>query len=115
MPSGVVPRPGVRPVMFWLSTLALLTAAYPLGRAGLANRRTTLRQATLWAACAGASWALLSATAALELGPEAAFARHLALCLTGCAGVAVLGARRPGVGPWNGVVCGLLAVLLLPV
>jgi hypothetical protein len=37
------------------------------------------------------------------------------LCLTGCAGVAVLGARRPGVTAWNFVVVGLLAVLLLPI
>jgi hypothetical protein len=36
------------------------------------------------------------------------------LGLTGCAGVAVLGARRPGVVAWNFVVLGLLAVLLLP-
>ena len=41
-------------------------------------------------------------------------ARYAALCLTGCAGVAVLGARRPGAGPWNFVALGLLVVLLLP-
>jgi hypothetical protein len=41
-------------------------------------------------------------------------ARYAALSLTGCAGVAVLGARRPGVGAWNFVVVGLLAVLLRP-
>jgi hypothetical protein len=40
---------------------------------------------------------------------------YLGLCLTGCAGVAVLGARRPGVGAWNFVLFGLLAVMLLPV
>src|SRR5205814_8699122 len=40
--------------------------------------------------------------------------RYLALSLTGCAGVAVLGARRPGVGAWNFVLFGLLAVALLP-
>jgi hypothetical protein len=39
---------------------------------------------------------------------------YLALGLTGCAGVAVLGARRPGVGAWNFVLLGLLLVLLLP-
>jgi hypothetical protein len=38
----------------------------------------------------------------------------MALCLTGCAAVAVLGARRPGVGPWNFVVLALLAVNMLP-
>jgi hypothetical protein len=41
-------------------------------------------------------------------------ASYLALCLTGCAGIAVLGARRPGVGAWNFVVIGLLAVMLVP-
>lgn len=41
-------------------------------------------------------------------------ASYLALCLTGCAGVAVLGARRPGVDAWNFVLLGLLAVMLLP-
>jgi hypothetical protein len=39
---------------------------------------------------------------------------YLALSLTGCAAVAVLGARRPGVIAWNGVVLALLAVYLLP-
>jgi hypothetical protein len=40
--------------------------------------------------------------------------RYVSLCLTGCAVVAVLGARRPGVVAWNFVVIGLLAVTLLP-
>jgi hypothetical protein len=39
---------------------------------------------------------------------------YVALCVTGCAGIAVLGARRPGVGPWNFVVAALLSILLLP-
>lgn len=39
---------------------------------------------------------------------------YLALSLTACAGVAVLGARRPGVWAWHAVVLGLLVVLLLP-
>jgi len=37
--------------------------------------------------------------------------RYLALVLVGCAGVAVLGARRPGVAAWDFVVGGLLVVL----
>jgi hypothetical protein len=41
--------------------------------------------------------------------------RYLALCLSACVVVAVLGARRPGVGAWNFVVLGFLAVTLLPV
>jgi hypothetical protein len=40
--------------------------------------------------------------------------RYLALCLTACAGVAVLGARRPGAGAWNFVVGGLLLALCRP-
>jgi hypothetical protein len=48
------------------------------------------------------------------MGQEMRLIRYLALCLTGCAGVAVLGARRPGAGAWNFVIVGLLAVLLLP-
>src|SRR5581483_6960992 len=47
--------------------------------------------------------------------PSAADAwRYIALSLTGCAAVAVLGARRPGVAAWNFVVLALLAVNLLP-
>ena len=38
----------------------------------------------------------------------------MAVALTGCAGVAVLGARWPGAAAWNLVVVGLLAVLALP-
>jgi hypothetical protein len=36
------------------------------------------------------------------------------LSLTGCAAIAVLGARRPGVHAWNFVVVALLAIELLP-
>jgi len=101
--------------MLWLCSAALLTAAYPLLRAFLANRKTTLSQATLWAAGAWACWLVVFVGAALGQGTDVAFGRYLALALTGCGGVAVLGARRPGVRAWNFVVCGLLAVLLLPV
>src|SRR5262249_24210767 len=79
-----------------------------------ANRRTALCQALNWAWAAWAAWtatAVADATAATS----GDWLRYLALCLTGCAGVAVLGARRPGVGAWNFVVFGLLAVMLLPV
>src|SRR5205823_9802021 len=89
-------------------------AAYPLLRMVLANLPTTLRQATLWAVGAWACWLLVVLGAARGEG-GGALGRHLALALTGCAGIAVLGARRPGVNAWNFVVCGLLAVLLMPV
>src|SRR5437764_449525 len=90
------------------AAILVMTAAYPLARAWLAHRRTPLVHALIWAALA---W--LACEAAILSG-EAGL-RYLALCLTGCAGVAVLGARRPGVGAWNFVVVGLLALLLLPV
>src|SRR5205085_1522448 len=93
--------------------LILLTAAYPLARAWLRHRRTSLAHALAWAAFAWLAWlGVLSAVA--FGGGEAVTGRYLALCLTGCAGVAVLGARRPGVAAWNFVVLGLLVVLLLP-
>ena len=83
--------------------LLLLTGYYPLWRAWRANRGTTLRHAIVWAA---AAW-----TASLFLGLGA----YLALALTACACVAVLGARRPIVAAWNFVVASLLVVLLLPI
>jgi hypothetical protein len=92
--------------------LVLLSAAYPLARAWWANRQTTLLQAVSWAAAAWALWlwALFPAT----VGAASVLAPYLALSVTGCAGVAVLGAQRPRVGAWNFVVLGLLAVMLLP-
>jgi hypothetical protein len=94
---------------------ALLTVAglFPLARAWHANRATTLRHALGWAGVAWLAWAwaLLGGEAdAAGLDPS----RYVALCLTGCAGVAVLGARRPYVAAWNSVVLGLLGVMLLP-
>ena len=91
--------------------LLLVTGFCPWWRAWRANRETSLRHALLWA---GAAWLAWTAARALPgLGEERGL--YLALSLSGCAGVAVLGARRPGVGAWNFVVVGLLAVLLLPV
>ncbi len=89
--------------------LTMLTALFPLARAWAGNRATTLRPALAWAAAAAVAWA------AADLYPDSEALAYLALCSSGCAGIAVLGARRPGVGAWNFVVGGLLAVLLLPV
>jgi hypothetical protein len=86
--------------------LALMVGCYPLLRAWRANRHSPLAHALAWAA---AGW--LACTCAV-VGP--AWAVYLALCLVGCAGIAVLGARRPGAAAWNFVVLGLLAVLLRP-
>jgi len=96
-----------------VSFLILLTGAYPLARGWRASRDTTLIHAITWAVAAWAAWLVASASEAIWPG-AAGVARYLALCLTGCAGVAVLGARRPGVMAWDFVVLGLLAVLLLP-
>lgn len=86
---------------------------YPLTAALRANRATSLGHAVVWALAAwfAWTWALLGADAD-QLGLEPA--RYVAVCLTGAAGVAVLGARRPYVFAWNFVVLGLLAVMLLP-
>ncbi len=93
--------------------LAIIVGFYPFYRAWRANRHTSLTHAVCWATTAWLAWGQ-----ALANGPAAPsgldFWRYLALCLTGAAGVAVLGARRPHVGAWNVVVVGLLAVFLLP-
>ncbi len=72
-----------------------------------ANRRTSLWPTLIWAAAAWLTWGW----ALLAWQPRAIYA---ALVLSACAGVAVLGARRPGVGAWNFVIVGLLFVMLLP-
>jgi hypothetical protein len=96
-----------------VSCLLLLTDLYPLWLARQANGRTSLLHAVGWAALAWASWVGVTALGALSL-PGLEPARYVALGLTACAGVAVLGARRPGMVAWNFVLVGLLAVMLLP-
>jgi hypothetical protein len=99
--------------MYLAALLILLTGAYPLARAWLANRRTTLAHGLTWAALAWLAWLGVALAWAGGAGVPAA-GRYVAVCLTGCAGVAVLGARRPGAGAWNFVVLGLLVISLLP-
>ena len=95
--------------------LVFLTGGWPLARAWLANRGTALIQAIHWAIAAWLAWALtLLLGESVASQPDVDPARYLALCLTGCSGIAVLGARRPHVGAWNFVVLGLLAVLVWP-
>ncbi|MBV9123632.1 MAG: hypothetical protein JO112_09765, partial [Planctomycetes bacterium] len=106
------PSWSIMPLMPSLSWLLLVTGGYPLWRAWQGNRETALLQAINWAIIAWAAW--LWALFPGRVWPEAAEVRYLALSLTGCAMVAVLGARRPGVGAWNFVVLGLLAILLVP-
>jgi hypothetical protein len=114
--GGNLPRPrprqeGPRAAMHALEALIYLSGAYPVARAWLSNRGTTMVHALSWTAAAWLAWfgALL-----LEDKEGAAPAGYLALCLTGCAGTAVLGARRPIAGAWNFVLLALLGVLLLP-
>jgi hypothetical protein len=95
--------------------VVLLSGAWPLVLAWRANRSRTLHQAVGWAWAAWAAWVLVLTREAALGEPAGPLPVYLALCLTGAAGVAVLGARRPGVGAWNFVLLGLLAVLLLPV
>src|SRR5262245_23466953 len=87
--------------------LTYLSASLPLTAALRANRRTSLIHSVAWAAVAWLAWGVALATS------DRTWA-YVALGLTGCAGVAVLGARRPGAAAWNFIVASLLVVLLLP-
>lgn len=101
--------------MGWWVGLVYFTGAYPLWRAWRANRQTSLLYAVYWTWASWLAWGALIFADELGLTNSICAVCYLALCLTGCAGVAVLGARRPGVEAWNLVVAGLLAVLLLPI
>lgn len=101
--------------MTLLIALLFGVGGYPLAKALQANRRTTLRQPLLWGLLAWAAWLGVAWSRVLRPDVEERVATYLSLCLTGCAGIAVLGARRPGASAWNFVVVGLLAVLLLPI
>ena len=65
---------------------------YPLYRAWLATRRTSLFHAVHWGIAAWLAWGV-TLMDAVDGHPNPA--TFLALSLMGCAGVAVLGARRP--------------------
>ena len=101
-------------VDFMMATLeyALFAAGfYPLYCAWVATRGASLFAAVHWGIAAWVAWGVMLADVAPGHPNPATFT---ALCLTGCAGVAVLGARRPQVVAWNFVVLGLLAAMLLP-
>jgi hypothetical protein len=88
--------------------IAILAGLIPLTVTWWANRRTSLRDATGWAAIAWLTW-----SGPLNFQPTADII-FIALAVTGGAGIAVLGARRPHVFAWNFVVLGLVSVLVLP-
>jgi hypothetical protein len=84
----------------------------PLILAWRCHRASSVAHSLMWTIAAWLSWGL-----AFLLGDERAGldpGRYCALCLTGCAGIAVLGARRPHVFAWNFVVLGLFAVMAWP-
>jgi hypothetical protein len=91
-----------------------LFGTYPWWLAWVYHWHTSLQSTAIWAMLAWASWAGLTATLTFAPETEPLMVRYVALSLTCCAGVSVLGARWPGATAWNFVVLGLLAVLLLP-
>jgi uncharacterized membrane protein YoaK (UPF0700 family) len=95
-----------------LDILGLFSLVYPLVTLWRCHRRTSLRHAVIWSTLAWSGWA--AALLIEGVGWPVAPWRYLALSLTAAAGVAVLGARQPGMAAWNFVVAGLLAVLSLP-
>jgi hypothetical protein len=92
-------------------SLIFLTGVFPFWKAWMANQLTTLRPAICWAFTGWLVWGWIVWTDIIQGEPSSEL-RYLATSLTGCAAVAVLGARRPGVMAWNFVVAGLLVVML---
>jgi hypothetical protein len=99
--------------MSLIQTALMVAGLLPLSLALWANRRTSLLHALFWALVAWLTWGLAflcDDSEKTDMQPG----RYCAVCLTGCAGVAVLGARRPHVLAWNFVVLGLFTVMVLP-
>jgi hypothetical protein len=89
------------------ASLLMLSAIGPILWGWWVHRHTTLVHVFFWVVVAWLAWLVASQMDAWQN-------RYLAVVLTSCAGVAVLGARRPGARAWHAVVAGLAAVLLLP-
>jgi hypothetical protein len=104
---------GAQWLMQWLCGLTLVTTGIPLAAVWRANRGSALAATVAWALAAWVSWGAALLAPVVGIGDSLAVP-YLALGLTGCAAVALLGARRPGVGAWNFVVVGFLTVILLP-
>jgi hypothetical protein len=101
-------------MMRFVLTFGLLAGFLPLWRLWQTARGTTLTAAVAWANAAWLAWIGAFLIPEGQGLPADISGRYVALALTGCAGVAVLGARRPGAGPWNFVVLALLALDLIP-
>src|SRR5262245_7309900 len=99
--------------MLWLCIALFVAGSLPLLAAWRATRGTSLKHACCWLFVGWLGWG-----AALTLGdPERVGLdtwRFIALALSGCPIVAVLGARQPYVAAWNFVVLALATVMLLP-
>jgi hypothetical protein len=95
--------------------LLLVTDLYPLWCMRRANARSTLIHAVYWAIVAWVSWVATVVVSFVAGEQTERLSAYVSLCLVGCAGVAVLGARRPGMVAWSFVVLGLLTVQMLQV
>lgn len=102
-------------VDFWIAVAAfgvVASAGLPLWHSLGAVRGTTLGPTIAWLIGSWLAW--LAVVFALLTSWTIWPLLHIAVALVACAGISVLGARRPGLGAWNFVTLGLLAVLLLP-
>jgi hypothetical protein len=99
--------------MRFVIAAAMVAGWFPLLLALRAHRATSLAHALVWANLAWLSWPLALLLDDAD-GTSISASRYCALGLTGCAGIAVLGARRPHVFAWNFVALGLFAVMVLP-
>ena len=91
--------------------LIFVSGFYPIAYAARSNRKTTLLHAIVWALISWFFWSTANVLTAFQREPESSLVSLLALALSGCASVAVLGARRPGVGAWNFVIIALFLVM----
>jgi hypothetical protein len=98
-----------------LALAVCVSSFWPIWRDWKANRKTSLSHAMYWLWLTWAAWCGAIALDLADLSRDAVYGFHyFALCLTGCTGIAVFGARQPGAAAWNFVVLGLLVVNLLP-